>query len=80
MKTADLFKNNRSAKRLNESMEKLFGNKLDLASFDTPKLEDARNKLRTQIHTARQLADLMKTLKTKLLQKHSSCTMLLLQN
>ena len=53
MRTTDLFKNNRSSKRLNESLAKTFGTKLDLESFDTPKLEDARNKLRTQIHTAR---------------------------
>ena len=53
MKTTDLFKSNRSAKRLNESMEKLFGTKLDFASFDLPKLEDARNKLRTQLSQVR---------------------------
>ena len=48
MKTSDLFKANRSAQRLNESLEKTFGKKLDLASIDLPKLEDARNKIRTQ--------------------------------
>ena len=53
MRTTDLFKNNRSSKRLNESLAKMFGAKLDLETFDTPKLEDARNKLRTQIHSAR---------------------------
>jgi hypothetical protein len=53
MRTTDLFKNNRSSKRLNETLAKTFGTRLDLESFDTPKLEDARNKLRTQIHTAR---------------------------
>jgi hypothetical protein len=53
MKTTDLFKNTRSAKRINESMEKLFGTKLDLASFDSPKLEDARNKIRTQLSQVR---------------------------
>jgi hypothetical protein len=51
MKTTDLFKT--SAKKLNESLAKTFGEKLNLESFDTAKLEDARNKLRTQIHTAR---------------------------
>jgi hypothetical protein len=69
MKTTDLFKNNRSAKRLNESMEKLFGNKLDLASFDTPKLEDARNKLRTQIHTARQTSGFNENIENEALTK-----------
>lgn len=53
MKTTDLFKNNRSAKKLNESFEKLFGQRIDLAGFDLPKLEDARNKLRTQISQVR---------------------------
>jgi hypothetical protein len=53
MKTTDLFKNTRSAKRINESIEKTFGKRLNLESFDLPKLEDARNKLRTQIHDAR---------------------------
>jgi len=53
MKTTDLFKSNRSAKKINESMEKMFGTKLDLASFDLPKLEDARNKIRTQLSQVR---------------------------
>ena len=53
MKTTDLFKADRSAKKLNESLAKTFGKKLNLEAFDMPQLEDARNKLRTQIHTAR---------------------------
>jgi len=53
MKTTDLFKSNRSAQRLNESMQKMFGTKLDLASFDLPRLEDARNKIRTQLSQVR---------------------------
>ena len=53
MKTTDLFKNNRSSRRLNESMEKTFGKKLNLESFDLTRLEDARNKLRTQISQVR---------------------------
>lgn len=53
MKTTDLFTFNRSSKRINESMEKVFGKKINFESFDTAKLEDARNKLRTQIHSAR---------------------------
>lgn len=53
MKTTDLFKANRSAQRLNESMQKMFGTKLDLASFDLPRLEDARNKIRTQLSQVR---------------------------
>jgi hypothetical protein len=53
MKTTDLFKLDRSAKKLNESLAKTFGRKLNLEAFDMPQLEDARNKLRTQIHTVR---------------------------
>lgn len=53
MKTTDLFKINRSSRRLNESMEKLFGQKINLESFDLPRLEDARNKLRTQLSQQR---------------------------
>jgi hypothetical protein len=53
MKTTDLFKINRSSRRLNESMEKTFGKKLNLESFDLAKLEDARNKIRTQISQVR---------------------------
>jgi len=55
MKTQDLFKT--KAAKINESMLKTFGQQIDLASFDIAKLEDARNKLRTQIHTARNSAE-----------------------
>jgi hypothetical protein len=53
MKTTDIFTINRSSRRLNETMEKTFGRKLNLETFDLAQLEDARNKLRTQIHTVR---------------------------
>ena len=69
MRTTDLFKNNRSSKRLNESLAKTFGTKLDLESFDTPKLEDARNKLRTQIHTARSESGFNETIENEALTK-----------
>jgi len=67
MRTTDLFKNNRSSKRLNETLAKTFGTQLDLESFDTPKLEDARNKLRTQIHTARQESGFNETIENETL-------------
>lgn len=51
MKTTELFKV--KAAKINESMHKTFGKKLNLETFDVLKLEDARNKLRTQIHDAR---------------------------
>ena len=69
MKTTDLFTRNRSAQRLNESLSKMFGTQLDLDSFDTPKLEDARNKLRTQIHTARQESGFNETIENETLTK-----------
>ena len=53
MKTTDIFSVDRSAKRLNESLGKTFGKKLNLESFDLPKLEDARNRLRTQLSQTR---------------------------
>ena len=69
MKTTDLFTRNRSAQRLNESLSNMFGTQLDLDSFDTPKLEDARNKLRTQIHTARQESGFNETIENETLSK-----------
>jgi len=51
MKTTDIFKT--TSTELNESMEKTFGKKLKLETFSVEQLEDARNKLRTQLHTAR---------------------------
>jgi len=53
MRTTDFFKSNRAADKINESIEKVFGKRLNLESFDLAQLEDARNKLRTQIHTVR---------------------------
>ena len=69
MKTTDLFKSNRSAKRLNESLEKTFGTKINFQDFDTPKLEDARNKLRTQIHDARSQSGFNETIENETLTK-----------
>ena len=65
MKTTDLFKSNRSAKKIVESIEKTFGKKLNLATFDMPQLEDARNKLRTQIHDARSQSGFNETLENE---------------
>lgn len=53
MKTTDLFKNNRSSKKINESLQKTFGRKLNLENFDLEQLQDARNKLRTQVSQVR---------------------------
>lgn len=51
MKTTDIFKT--KAKALKESFEKTFGQKLKLETFTVTQLEDARNRLRTQIHQVR---------------------------
>jgi hypothetical protein len=67
MKTNDLFKIDRSAKKLNESLSKAFGKKLNLESFDLPQLEDARNKLRTQVYTARTQANFNETVENEAL-------------
>jgi hypothetical protein len=69
MRTNDLFKINRSSKRLNESLAKIFGQKLNLESFDTPKLEDARNKLRTQISQVRNESGFNETIENEALTK-----------
>jgi hypothetical protein len=45
----DIFSVNRSSRRLNESLAKTFGQKLNLESFDLDQLQDARNRLRTQL-------------------------------
>jgi hypothetical protein len=69
MRTTDLFNFNRSSKRLNESLQKTFGTRINFESFDTPKLEDARNKQRTQIHTARNQSGNNETIENQALTK-----------
>lgn len=53
MKTNDLFRINTTPKKINETIEKVFGKKLNLESFNLTQLEDARNKLRTQVSQVR---------------------------
>lgn len=62
MRTTDLFKINRSSKRLNESFQKMFGKKINLENFDLEQLQDARNKLRTQVSQVRGEAGFNETL------------------
>ena len=69
MNTQELFKFNRSSKRLNETIDRVFGKKMDFASFDTLQLEDARNKLRTQIHTARTASGFNETVENETLSQ-----------
>ena len=51
MRTSDIFVT--TALKLNESIEKVFGKKINLESFDLEQLQDARNKLRTQVSQVR---------------------------
>ena len=67
MKTKDLFVINRTAKRLNETIEKTFGKRLNLEAFDLTQLEDARNKLRTQVYQARNEAGFNENLENETL-------------
>jgi hypothetical protein len=53
MDARELFSTHRSPKKLNESLQKVFGKKINLENFSLEQLEDARNKLRTQISQVR---------------------------
>lgn len=52
MDAKELFSGNK-AKKINESLQKNFGKKINLESFSIQQLEDARNKLRTQLSQVR---------------------------
>ena len=49
MITSDLVNNGRDPRRLNESLEKTFGKRIKFENFNLHQLQDARNKLRTQL-------------------------------
>jgi hypothetical protein len=49
----ELFAVHRSSKRLNEGLQKTFGKKINLENFSLEQLQDARNKLRTQVSQVR---------------------------
>ena len=51
MKTTDLFIT--SSKKLNESLAKTFGKRINFEQFELEQLHDARNKLRTQVSQIR---------------------------
>lgn len=52
MRTTDIFGHNK-AQKLNENFEKTFGKRLALETFTVSQLEDARNRLRTQVSQVR---------------------------
>lgn len=60
MKTTDLF-NKVGSKQINETLQKTFGQKLNLESYSLTQLEDARNRLRTQLHQYKQNANFNET-------------------
>ena len=64
MKTNDLFAK-ADSKKINESIAKTFGQKINLESFDLQQLEDARNKLRTQISQVRNSSTFNETLENE---------------
>ena len=65
MKTTDLFTSNRAANRLNESFERVFGKRIELENFDLHQLQDARNKLRTQISQVRSQSGFNETIENE---------------
>jgi len=61
MDARDLFSIHRSPKKLNEGLHKVFGKKINLENFSLEQLEDARNKLRTQISQVRSSSNFNET-------------------
>ena len=61
MKTTDIFKT-RTSQKLNETLEKTFGKKLNLEGFSLEQLHDVRNKLRTHVHQYKQHSNFNETL------------------
>jgi hypothetical protein len=53
MDSRDLFSTHRSSKKLNESLQKVFGKKINFENFSLDELQDARNKIRTQLSQVR---------------------------
>jgi uncharacterized protein YigA (DUF484 family) len=53
MKTKEFFTVSHSSRRLNESLMKTFGKKINFENFNLAQLQDAQNKLRTQISQMR---------------------------
>jgi hypothetical protein len=53
MDSRDLFSTHRSSKKLNESLQRIFGKKINFENFSLDQLQDARNKIRTQLSQVR---------------------------
>lgn len=65
MEKNELFSIHKNPRRMNEAMSRIFGKKINLENFDQQRLEDARNKLRTQISQYRERAGFNENLKNE---------------
>jgi hypothetical protein len=64
MKTTDIF-TKATASKINEAIEQTFGQKLKLENYSLDQLEDARNRLRTQIHQYKQSSGFNETIENE---------------
>lgn len=64
MKTTDIF-TKATASKINEAIEQTFGQKLKLENYSLDQLEDARNRLRTQIHQYKQSSSFNETIENE---------------
>jgi hypothetical protein len=65
MDTKTLFSIQKHPRRMNEAMAKIFGKKINFENFNQQKLEDARNRLRTQISQYRDQSGFNENLKNE---------------
>jgi hypothetical protein len=64
MKTSDIFIK-ATASKINEAIEQTFGQKLKLENYSLDELQDARNRLRTQIHQYKQSSNFNETIENE---------------
>lgn len=69
MDSRDLFSTHRSSKKLNESLQKVFGKKINFENFSLDQLQDARNKLRTQLSQVRTESQFNETVENEAYQE-----------
>jgi hypothetical protein len=61
MKTTEIFKRS-DAKKINETIQKTFGQRISFENYNLDQLEDSRNRLRTQIYQFKQASGFNETL------------------
>lgn len=64
MKTTDIFKK-ADSKKLNETFEKTFGQRISLENYSLDQLEDSRNRLRTQLYQFKQSSGFNETVENE---------------